>query len=96
MLFMLILFSAAYVKGRNVFRSNGLNASIGAYAFGFEWASLVCFFLATIFFCIAGAAAKKKSSGSKKNKKQGGFFKGRRSASTRSRGSFINGDKEYA
>lgn len=96
MLSMLTLLSAAYVKGRNVFQSNGQNASIGVYAFAFEWASLACFFLATVFFCVAGAAAKKNSTGSKKTKKQGGFFKGRRSASTRSRGSFINGDKEYA
>lgn len=92
---MLTLPSSAFVKGRNLFNSNGQNATLGKYAFGFEWASFACFFLAMILFCIGGAASKKSSSGSKKNK-QGGFFKGRRSASTRSRGSFINGDKEYA
>jgi len=90
------LMTAAYVKGRDHFRSNGQNAQIGKYAFGFEWASFACFFLATIFFCVGGSAAKRDSYGSKnKTKTKGGFFKGRRSASTRSRGSFINGDKEY-
>jgi len=89
------LMTAAYVKGRDHFRSNGQNATIGKYAFGFEWASFTCFFLATILFCIGGSAAKRDTHGTK-TKKSRGFFKGRRSASTRSRGSFINGDKEYS
>jgi len=89
------LMTAAYVKGRDRFRSNGQTASIGKYAFGFEWASFACFFLATVLFCVGGSAAKRDTYGSSKPKK-GGFFGGKRSRSTRSRGSFINGDKEYA
>lgn len=91
---MAALMTAAYVKGRDHFRSNGQAADIGNYAFGFEWASFACFFLATVLFCIGGSASKSDSYGSKKSRR--GFFRGRRSASTRSRGSFINGDKDYA
>lgn len=85
------LMTSAFVMGRNAFRSNGQAATIGQYAFGFEWAAFACWFLASIFFCMGGSS-KKDTYGSSK----GGFFKGRRSASTRSRGSFIKADKEYA
>jgi len=88
------LMTAAFVKGRDNFRRNGQTASIGKYAFGFEWAAFACWFLATIFFCIGGSASKKDTYTEKK-KSRGGFF-GRRSRSTRSRGSFVNGDKDYA
>ncbi|KAK5072087.1 Eisosomes component [Lithohypha guttulata] len=88
------LMTAAYVKGRDHFRQNNQNASIGRYAFGFEWAAFACWFLATVLFCVGGSAAKKDNYGS--GKSRGGFFKGRRSASTRSRGSFIKADKEYS
>ena len=83
--------SAAYIKGRNNFRNNHQDAHIGKYAFGFEWAAVACFLLATIFFCAGGGSRKDKgtSSGGK------GFFKGRRSKSTRSQGSFIQ-NKEYS
>lgn len=88
--------SAAFVKGRNAFNSNGQTATLGKYAFGFEWAAFACWFLATVFFCIGGSASKKDTYGSGKSGKKGGFFKGRRSQSTRSRGSFIKADKEYS
>ena len=88
----LIHFSATFVRGRNAFNSNNQTATIGKYAFGYEWAAFACWFLATVFFCIGGSASKKDSYGSSK----GGFFKGRRNNSTRSRGSFIKADKEYA
>ena len=87
-------YSAAYVKAQAQFKRNNQMASIGKYAFGFEWASFACFFLATVFFCVGGSAGKKDSYGS--SKKKGGFFKGKRSQSTRSRGSFIKADKEYS
>lgn len=91
---LIMLSSAAYVKGRDHFRSNGQTSQIGETAFGFEWASFACYFLATIFFCIGGRGKKDnyKSSG---GPAKGSFFKGGRTTSTRSRGSFINGDKEY-
>lgn len=85
------LMTTAYVKGRNNFNRNGQNATLGKTAFGFEWAALACWFLATVFFCIGGAASKDSTT----TKSKGGFF-GRRSRSTRSRGSFVNGDKDYA
>ncbi|KAK5046942.1 hypothetical protein LTR84_007296 [Exophiala bonariae] len=83
------LMTAAYLKGRNNFRDNNQDSSIGQYAFGFEWAAFACFFLATILFCV-GPSRKDKTASSGR----GGFFKGRRSRSTRSRGSFVH-DKEY-
>lgn len=92
---MAALMTAAYVRARDQFRRSGQDVNLGRYAFGFEWAAVACFFLATVFFCIGGSAAKKESYGSTKKKNKGGFFKGRRNDSVRSRGSFINGDKEY-
>lgn len=89
----LIFASAAYVKGRDQFRANGRAANIGAWAFGFEWAAFTCLLLATIFFCVGGSAAKSDKTGTKKSR--AGFFGGKRSDSTRSRGSFVNGNKEY-
>ncbi|MCJ1443542.1 MAG: hypothetical protein MMC23_004040 [Stictis urceolatum] len=80
------LMTAAYVIGRNNFRSNNQTASIGKYNFGFEWASMACLVLATILFCVGGASSKKDSSYSKRN----GFLG--RKKSTRSRGSFIDND----
>lgn len=80
------------MKGRNNFRKNGQAAHIGKYAFGFEWAAFACFFISIILFCVSGSARKEKSYGSSK----GGFFKGKRSKSTRSQGSFFDKNKEYS
>ncbi|KIV80607.1 hypothetical protein PV11_08098 [Exophiala sideris] len=85
------LMTAAYVKGRNAFRSNGQSSQIGKYAFGFEWAAFACFFISMILFCVGGAASRDKGASS------GRRFGGRRNKSTRStksRGSFVH-DKEY-
>lgn len=83
--------SAAYVKGRNNFRNNGQDSDIGQYAFGFEWAAFACFFLATVLFCMGGSSRKDPTRTPSTRK---GFFGGRRTRSTRSRGSFVH-DKEY-
>ncbi|KAJ4509698.1 Eisosomes component [Exophiala dermatitidis] len=83
------LMTAAYVKGRNNFHRNGQSARLGRYAFGFEWAAFACFLLSTILFCLAGSARRDTTTSTRR-----GFFKGRRSRSTRSRGSFV-ADKEY-
>ena len=84
---------AAYVKGRNNFRNNGQPARIGGYAFGFQWAAFACFVIATIFFFLGGSRQKEAPT-YRSGKSR--FFKGRRSKSTRSRGSFIDGNnKEY-
>jgi len=83
------LMTAAYIKGRNNFRNNGQSSDIGKYAFGFEWAAFACFLISTVLFCIGGSARKDTTVSTRR-----GFFKGRRSRSTRSRGSFVH-DKEY-
>lgn len=85
----LTLHSAAFVEGRNAFKSAGTAANLGKYNFGFMWAAVACLFLATVFLCVGGATSS--SSGGRRSK--GGRF-GRRQKSTRSRGSFI--DKETA
>lgn len=85
------LMTTAYVKGRNHFRGNGQTADIGNYAFGFEWASFACYFIATVLFCVGGSSSKGDKYGTSKSR-----FGGKRSKSTRSRGSFINGEKEYS
>lgn len=85
----LTLYSAAFVEGRNAFKSAGTTATLGKYNFGFMWAAVACLFLAMVFLCVGGATSS--SSGSKRS--GGGRF-GRRQKSTRSRGSFI--DKETA
>ena len=84
---MLTLHSAAFVQGRNAFKSAGTSANLGKYNFGFMWAAVACLFLATVFLCVGGATS---SSGGRKRSRGGRF--GRRQKSTRSRGSFI--DKE--
>ncbi len=81
--------SAAYVKGRNVFHSAGMSATLGRYAFGFMWAAVACYFIATVLLCAGGAASGSSSGG---GRRAGMFSRNRRS--TRNRGSFI--DKETA
>lgn len=45
---------ATFVEARKDFHRAGRSAGIGAYAFGFVWASWACLFLASILFCIGG------------------------------------------
>ncbi len=83
--------SAAYVIGRNNFRSSGRTASLGRYNFAFMWAAVACLFLAMVMFCVGGAASRSKSS--TYTKRTGGkSFMGRRQKSQRDRGSFIGTD----
>lgn len=90
------LMSAAYVIGRDNFRSNKQTANIGKYAFGFEWAAWACLLISTALFCAGGSATKKDKTSYSTGRRS--FFGGKRSKSTRSRGSFIDGGatKEYA
>ncbi|KAK4690130.1 hypothetical protein P7C71_g6594, partial [Lecanoromycetidae sp. Uapishka_2] len=83
------LMTASYVKGRNAFLANGKTATLGKYNFGFMWAAVACYFLATILLCAGGAAS---GGGGGRKEKSGSRF-GRKKA-TRDRGSFI--DKETA
>ena len=92
------LMTAAYVKGRNNFKSNGQSASFGRYSFGFMWAAVACLFLSSMLFCVAGGRSSDRTTYTTHRS----FFGGRRRRSTRSaksarsRGSFIDGDrKEY-
>ncbi|KAA6408343.1 MAG: Actin cortical patch Sur7 [Lasallia pustulata] len=89
------LMTAAYVKGRNNFRSNGQAASLGRYAFGFMWAAVACLFLATLLFCVAGVASRKSGAAAATTTgktKRGGYF-GRKNTA-RSRGSFIDNESQ--
>ncbi|KAG8534338.1 uncharacterized protein KY384_001182 [Bacidia gigantensis] len=81
------LMTTAFVKGRNLFRSNNRTASLGKYNFGFMWAAAACLFLATVFFLCAGGAAGGSSSSS------GGSRFGKKKSSKRAnknRGSFLD------
>ncbi|KAI6792587.1 SUR7-domain-containing protein [Hortaea werneckii] len=82
------LMTAWTVQGRNAFRNNNQSASLGAYAYGFTWATLVCYFLASVFFCVGGRIGK-NDSGSKPKRS---LFSRKRS--TRSRGSFVDSESQ--
>ncbi|KAL6713630.1 Eisosomes component [Lecanora helva] len=87
------LMTAAYVKGRNNFHSANLSASLGKYNFGFMWATVACYFLATVLFCAGGAASGRSGKGSRgggRRGRMGRFGRKKSSRSTRDRGSFIN------
>jgi len=70
--------SAWTVKARNNFRSAGIQSDLGRYAYGFTWATFVCFLLAMILFCCGGAAGKKKDHGDddmpREERERNGFF----------------------
>ena len=81
------LMTAAYVKGRDNFRSNDQAASLGQKAFGFMWAATACLFIATVlFFAILGTGKRDSTHSS-----GGGLFG--RKKSTRNRGSFGDHDR---
>ncbi|CAO2657612.1 Nn.00g037380.m01.CDS01 [Neocucurbitaria sp. VM-36] len=77
------LMTAWVVKGRNAFRSANFEAHVGKYLLAFAWASMACFFLATIMFCLGGRLGGDRSSGVKRS---------RSTKSNRSRGSFLDTD----
>lgn len=86
------LMTAAYVIGRDNFRSAGRTANIGQMAFGFMWAAFACLLISTVLFCLAGSAGRRDTTYTTSTKRKGFFGGGgnRRSKSTRSRGSFID------
>lgn len=49
------LMTAEFVQARNRFRSNGIDASLGRWAFGWTWGAWAAMFLATITLCLGGA-----------------------------------------
>lgn len=85
-------YSATFVKARNEFRSAGINASIGRYAFGFTWGAWAAMFLAMIFLFL-GSRSGSTDNVRARSSNRGTFF--RRNKSTRSkRGSFIDNDSQ--
>ncbi|KAI4138623.1 MAG: hypothetical protein L6R39_006693 [Caloplaca ligustica] len=86
-------FGAAFVQGRNAFRSSGRTASLGGYNFGFMWAAVACLFLATLLECVGGVTGRKDRTYTKRT--GGRTFMGMgRNKSTRSRGSFIDPERQ--
>jgi hypothetical protein len=45
--------SATFVKMRNVFVSEGRDASIGKWAFGFGWGAWAALLISTVLFCLS-------------------------------------------
>ncbi|KAI9670715.1 MAG: hypothetical protein M1817_003825 [Caeruleum heppii] len=84
------LLTANYVIGRDNFRREGRDASLGIKAFAFLWTVVACLLLSTVLFFMILATGKKNTSSSR-----GGMFGRKRSTkSTRSRGSFIDKDTD--
>ncbi|KAL8798605.1 MAG: hypothetical protein Q9200_007738 [Gallowayella weberi] len=88
------LMTAAYVQGRNAFRSTDRTATLGRYNFGFMWAAVACLFLATLMFCVGGVTGKKDRTYTKRT--GGRSFMGRKKStrSNRDRGSFIDPERQ--
>jgi len=78
------LMTAWTVEGRNAFRANGTQANLGKYAYGFTWAAMACYLLATVLFCVGGGVSKNKNSAPKRT----------RSTKSMSRGSFIDSESQ--
>jgi len=88
------LMTAEFVKARDVFNRNGMDAHLGKYAFGFTWAALACLCLATIGFfggCCIGRNRTTTGDGVVADR-QTSFF--RRNRSSRKRGSFIDNESQ--
>ncbi len=95
----LILQSVTFVKARNEFRSAGITASIGRYAFGFTWGAWAAMFLATLFLFLGCGVSRKGDDHVRSTKRSGGRFGNvpffRRQRSRRStRGSFIETESQ--
>ncbi|KAL9021307.1 MAG: hypothetical protein Q9185_001512 [Variospora sp. 1 TL-2023] len=85
------LMTAAFVEGRNNFRSSDRTATLGRYNFGFMWAAVACLFLSTVLLCVGGVTGKRDKSYTTRT--SGRSFFGRKK-STRSRGSFIDPERQ--
>lgn len=86
------LMTSWVVLGRDHFNSAGQSARIGRYAMGFSWASVACYFLSTVLFCIGGKSGKNKDT---TTRSRGGLFGRKRSTRSRhsQRGSFIDSER---
>ncbi|KAL8916471.1 MAG: hypothetical protein Q9208_008503 [Pyrenodesmia sp. 3 TL-2023] len=88
------LMTAAYVQGRNAFRSQDRTATLGRYNFGFMWAAVAALFLATLLFCVGGITGKKDNSYSSRTGGRRFFGRKKSTRSARSRGSFIDPERQ--
>jgi hypothetical protein len=86
------LMTAEFVQARNAFRSAGLSASIGRYAFGFTWGAWAALFLASIFLFL-GCGASRKNDDNVRTGGNVGFFRRQRSRRS-ARGSFVDNESQ--
>ncbi|KAL8791273.1 MAG: hypothetical protein Q9213_000230 [Squamulea squamosa] len=89
------LMTAAYVQGRNAFRSADRTATLGRYNFGFMWAAVACLFLATVMLCVGGITGNRDKGYSSRGTGGRKFFGRKKSTrSNRDRGSFIDPERQ--
>jgi hypothetical protein len=81
-----ISYSAVFVQGRDAFKNNGQDASLGVKAYAFMWTASVCQFLSCLLYCLGGAVGRKDTSSgySGRKERRRGFFSSQRSNSVRS------------
>ena len=84
------------MKARNVLQSNGHDAHIGKYAFGFTWGAWAAIFLATIFLFLGCGASNRKDDKVRNTRSSGGgssliFWKRQRRST---RGSFVDNESQ--
>ncbi|KAH8601800.1 SUR7/PalI family-domain-containing protein [Bisporella sp. PMI_857] len=78
------LMTVTFVKIRNEFKSQGLDAHIGRYAFGFTWGAWAAMFLATLLlFLGCGLGGRKDHVRDTRPRRRFGFFRPKRRTSTR-------------
>lgn len=89
------LMTATFVKARNDFRSAGMTATIGRYAFGFTWGAWAAMFLATLMLFLGCGLGGRKDSTRTTARTTGstGFFHRQRKTRS-SRGSFVDTESQ--
>jgi len=96
------LMTAEFVQARNRFRSAGMDASIGRYAFGFTWGAWAAMFIATILLFLGYGATRHNDDQVRSTKTRSadagrmgnlGFFKRQRSRRS-ARGSFVDNESQ--
>lgn len=90
------LMTTVFVKARNVLQSNGHDAHIGKYAFGFTWGAWAAIFLASIFLFLGCGASNRKDDKVRNTRSSGGsnsltFWKRQRRSN---RGSFVDNESQ--
>ncbi|KAK0111227.1 hypothetical protein ONS95_001602 [Cadophora gregata] len=89
------LMTVVFVKARDEFRSAGISASLGRYAFGFTWGAWFAMAIATVFLFMGCGVSRKGDDNVRSSKRGGGIPFFRRNRSRRStRGSFIESESQ--